>query len=94
MNQGVCLLCPAGETDPVLLEADLSLAISSPRPRWFRQLVRTLELEWGMELWRPLEMGEPLILSHLGFEAWWFLQQQQQQQEEALEMEIPAELVF
>jgi hypothetical protein len=64
------LLCPAGETEPVLLEEGLALAITSPRPRWFRRLVLALEQRWGMELQGPLAEGDPLTLEVLGFEAW------------------------
>jgi hypothetical protein len=64
------LLCPAGELEPVLIEADGALAATSPRPRWFRLMVLALEQRWGMELQGPLADGDPLTLEVLGFECW------------------------
>jgi hypothetical protein len=68
------LLCPAGETEPVLLEEGLALAITSPRPRWLVRLVMALEQRWGMELQGPLAEGNPLTMEVLGFECWAYCQ--------------------
>lgn len=83
------LLCPAGQSQPVLLEPDGSLAITSPRPWWLMQLVLHLQERWGLELLQRLGEGDPLVLDWLGFEAWVYCQELEEEP-----LEIAAAEVF